>query len=66
MLPTRLGSNMQPPDHQMDAHPNEPPRPAQVDSNDIDQTANALSDLSFHWVYSTGTFSHGNDCSSFM
>ena len=28
MLPTRRGSNPQPPDHQLDAHHTEPPRPA--------------------------------------
>ena len=28
MLPIRRGSNPQPPDHQSDAHPTEPPRPA--------------------------------------
>ena len=28
MLPTRRGSNPQPPDHQSDAHPTEPPSPA--------------------------------------
>ena len=28
MLPTRRGSNTQPPDHQSGAHPTEPPRPA--------------------------------------
>ena len=30
MLPTRWGSNPQPPGHQSDAHPTEPPRPARV------------------------------------
>ena len=29
MLPTLRGSNPQPPDHQSDAHPTEPPWPAQ-------------------------------------
>ena len=29
MLPTRRGSNPQPPDHQSDAHPTEPPKPVQ-------------------------------------
>ena len=28
MLPARLGSNPQPPDNQLDMHPNEPLRPA--------------------------------------
>ena len=28
MLPTQLGLNPQPPDHQLDAHQTEPPRPA--------------------------------------
>ena len=28
MLPTRQGSNLQPPDHQSDVQPTEPPRPA--------------------------------------
>ena len=28
MLPSRRGSNPQPPDHQSDEHPTEPPRPA--------------------------------------
>ena len=28
MLPTQRESNPQPPDHQSDAHPTEPPRPA--------------------------------------
>ena len=28
MLPTRQGLNTQPPDHQSDTHPTEPPRPA--------------------------------------
>ena len=27
MLPAPAGSNLQPPDHQSDAHPTEPPRP---------------------------------------
>ena len=31
MLPTRRGSNPQPPDHQKDEHPTEPPRPANDD-----------------------------------
>ena len=30
MLPTRRRSNPQPPNHQSDAHPTEPPRPALV------------------------------------
>ena len=30
MLPTWRGSNPQPPDHQSDAHPNEPPRQASL------------------------------------
>ena len=38
MLPTRQGSNLQPPDHQSDEYPTDPPRPA------VDQM-NAASDL---------------------
>ena len=37
ILPTRCGSNPQPPDHQSDVHPTEPPRPA--------------GSICTHWIY---------------
>ena len=55
MLPTRQGSNPQPPNHQSDTHPIEPPRPAYREMISI------LSGLKKHLFWSYDEFFH---CSS--
>ena len=60
MLPTRRGSDPQPPDHQLDAHPTEPPRPtayfgAKYNNKDYvvsDQDQHCLSSNSFGQINS--------------